>query len=485
MDEDINLDETVENESIQGVTEIVVTQPSTPSRTLHTPAAPPTHLPNFASPSVTEKVAMFNNLTEQQNKKEAPTELPDTGNLVALTALFNKFQKEIITELNPKFGDISEKLERNFKETERNRKKIDELETKITTLTDKGKKADLEILDLTKTQSELEELWRHKERMEELETQVNDKKVRIDSQQAEIADTNSLITDQAKEIDEIRQNPSSITQEQIEEKVQEALTQHQLENVWQRKLDETQNQLVFKNLRKNPNTANLHPRQIFIDNILTPMRLNPEDEQKITPITVIDVNKEKPDQSSHLLICTFSSIQAISLLKQNARKIPRAVRFNTRVPTHYQPTLNEHLKIQGQLRQMRNSEGNPLVKTRLNTDRGHILLEVSDRVADGGSPFRTRTSFMPQSRTNLPQTTTSASPQKYTLLQYKWETPLTTDAQNSLKQLLSTLSTENASFNHTNHVLNITIKHNQEATISSAIARNPNISSAILNTVAH
>ena len=167
-----------------------------------------------------------------------------------------------------------------------------------------------------------------------------------------------------------------------------------------------------KTSEKNPNTANLHPRQIFIDNILAPMRLNPEDEQKVTPITVIDVNKEKPDQSSHLLICTFSSIQAISLLKQNARKIPRAVKFNTRVPTLFQPTLNEHLRIQGQLRQMRNHEGSPLVKTRLNTDRGHILLEVADRVGDGWSPFRTRTAFMPQSRMNLPQTTTTSSPPK-------------------------------------------------------------------------
>ena len=215
------------------------------------------------------------------------------------------------------------------------------------------------------------------------------------------------------------------------------------------------------------------------------MRLHTEDEQKITPITVIDVNREKEDQASHLLICTFSSIQAISLLKQNARKIPRTIKFNTRVPMEYQPKLNEHLKIQGKLRQMSNNEGNPLVKTRLNTDRGHILLEVSDRIGDGWSPFRTRTSFMPQCRANLPQTSTSTTPPKYTLLQYKWETPLNTEAQNSLKQLASTLNTENVSFNHTNHILNITIQHNQEALVSSSIARNPHISSANLTTVAH
>ena len=215
------------------------------------------------------------------------------------------------------------------------------------------------------------------------------------------------------------------------------------------------------------------------------MRLHPEDELKITPIAVIDVNKEKADQASHLLICTFSSLQAISLIKQNAKKIPRTVRFNARVPIEYMPKLNEHLKIQGQLRQMRNYEGNPLVKSRLNTDRGHILLEVADRIGDRWSPFRTRSSFMPRSRTNLPQTSSSTTPPKYTLLQYRWETPLNTDAQNSIKQLASTLNTENVSFNHTNHILNITTKHNQEALVSSTIATNPHISSANLTTVAH
>ena len=76
--------------------------------------------------------------------------------------------------------------------------------------------------------------------------EVQEQKLKIENQQVQLFNTNSLITDQTKELEEIRTNPPSITQEQIDDSVQEALTRHQLENFWQRKLDETQNQLVFK-----------------------------------------------------------------------------------------------------------------------------------------------------------------------------------------------------------------------------------------------
>ena len=49
------------------------------------------------------------------------------------------------------------------------------------------------------------------------------------------------------------------------------------------------------------------------------MNLDHEDEQKLTPISAIDINKDKPAQTAHLLICTFASMEAITLLKQNTK----------------------------------------------------------------------------------------------------------------------------------------------------------------------
>merc|ERR1711954_151639 len=94
-----------------------------------------------------------------------------------------------------------------------------------------------------------------------------------------------------------------------------------------KKIGKSGNQLVFKNLEKTPHTSNMHPREIFINNVLNPMSLNTEDEAKITPISVFDANKGKDNASTYFLICTFSSVQAISLIKQNAKKIPKQIRF--------------------------------------------------------------------------------------------------------------------------------------------------------------
>ena len=48
------------------------------------------------------------------------------------------------------------------------------------------------------------------------------------------------------------------------------------------------------------------------------------DEAKAFPLSVFDANKGKEGATNHLLICTFSSLDAISIIKQNAKKNPQA-----------------------------------------------------------------------------------------------------------------------------------------------------------------
>merc|ERR1712082_545885 len=128
------------------------------------------------------------------------------------------------------------------------------------------------------------------------------------------------------------------------------------------------------------------------------MNLNTEDEAKITPIAVFDANKGKDNANTHFLICTFSSLQAISLIKQNAKKILKQVRFCPRVPLQYTATLNEFLKTQGQIRLLRDKDGISLAKTKITTSKGHLVLEKSDRVGDFFSPFYPIDSFIPQTK---------------------------------------------------------------------------------------
>ena len=135
------------------------------------------------------------------------------------------------------------------------------------------------------------------------------------------------------------------------------------------------------------------------------MALNRDDEAKASPTAVFDANKGKEAVNNHLLICTFSSLDAISIIKQNARKIPRQVKFCPRVPFQYTTTMNEFLKTQGQIRLLKDTNGISLAKSRITTNKGHLVLEKSDRVGEDFSRFYPIKSFIPQSAEGIPLTT--------------------------------------------------------------------------------
>ena len=159
--------------------------------------------------------------------------------------------------------------------TRDNKGRIVNREKQVSNLTAHNKIKDSKLENLKTTQTNLEaKLERYEKKVGELNLEVQEQKLRIESHQEQISNTNALITDQTKEMEELKSNPPSISQEQIDDRVQDALTQHHLENFWQRKLEKTQNQLGFKNIRKTSATANLHPRQIFLDHILTPMNID-------------------------------------------------------------------------------------------------------------------------------------------------------------------------------------------------------------------
>ena len=165
----------------------------------------------------------------------------------------------------------------------------------------------------------------------------------------------------------------------------------------------------------------MHPRDIFISNILEPMSLNTEDEAKITPISVFDANKGKDNANTHFLICTFSSVQAISLIKQNAKKVPKQVRFCPRVPLQYTTTLNEFLKTQGQIRLLKDKNGVSLARTKITTNKGHLVLKKSDRTGDTFTPYYPIQTFIPQASNSALSITPTPYNKTHALIQCRME----------------------------------------------------------------
>ena len=216
------------------------------------------------------------------------------------------------------------------------------------------------------------------------------------------------------------------------------------------------------------------------------MNPNWEDKGLMTPLAVIDLNRSKPSFNSHLLLCTFGSMESISLIKRYAKGIPRGVTFNLSVPTPYSPHLNNFLRDQRALRMIRDKDGNTLVRSRISKNQGYLILETSDRInEDNWTPYYTKSSFIPSSDETIPSITTIPTTPKYSLLQYSWESPLSSSDQKRISDLLNTCETMNFSFNRSGYSLSITIKHELEETIQSKLRLDPQISTARPTKVAH
>merc|ERR1711954_540217 len=295
------------------------------------------------------------------------------------------------------------------------------------------------------------------------------------------------VVTQSKQIETLYNEPPNKPPETIQQQVQEHTNTLNTQQFWQRELDRSVNQHVFKNLRKTSNTTNMHQREIFMANILSPMNLNNEDKTKVTPISVFDANKGKDTANTHVLICTFSSRQAISLIKQNAKKIPKPVRFCPKVPLQYTTTLNEFLKTQGQIRLLRDKDGKPLAKTKINTNKGHLVLEKSDRVKDSFSPFYPIDSFIPQTNGRVPSITPTPYQKSHALIQCRWDGPISTTFKEAIKAHLEKAKMEYASFknfNHTSHLLNITTMANVLEQTLEYLRSNPILNASKVNSSA-
>merc|ERR1711954_116750 len=68
--------------------------------------------------------------------------------------------------------------------------------------------------------------------------------------------------------------------------------------------------------------------------------------------------------------------------------------------------------------------GMSLAKSQITTNKGHLVLEKSDRVGEGFSRFYPINSFIPQSAEGIPPTTPPPHPKPHSLIQCKWKNPI-------------------------------------------------------------
>ena len=221
---------------------------------------------------------------------------------------------------------ITTSMNQNIEATNKNTKKIFALKEQVASLEETSSLQSSQLEEIRTSQQESEKNF--KKRIEELESSLSQQSSLINSQKLEIATTNSTLTETIKDIQDLKENSAELSHEAINCRVNDFLKQKDFKAHWQRELDKTAQKLVFKNLKRTPATANLHPLKVFEEHILEPMNISREDRATMTPVSVIDLNRNKPDFEFHLLLCSFSSSEGNSLVKRHATKLPRGVSFN-------------------------------------------------------------------------------------------------------------------------------------------------------------
>ena len=374
------------------------------------PLLPPTQLlptqRTMSSPSVASTVQLFDSLgNPAQTQTRKP---PQTSQLDRMEALLSSVLEQVRA--------VQQNTSQHAEAINNHSTTLANHSTSLATLLDTQSKQQEEINRLKDSNTNLsKDILDHTVRIAQLEDTVaklvtTTSNLTSDSQLLQTTNHNletlqQQVTTQGEQIDTLYNDPPNNSAELVQQKVQEHINILNTQQFWQRELDRSSNQLVFKNLKKTPITTNMHPKDIFTSNILSPMGLNTEDESKATPISVFDANKGKEAANNHLLICTFSSLDAISIIKQNAKKIPKQVKFCARVPLQYTATMNKFLKTQGKIRLLKDTNGISLAKSRITTNKGYLILEKSDRVGEDFSRFYPIRSFIPQSAEGIPLTT--------------------------------------------------------------------------------
>merc|ERR1711954_614630 len=148
-------------------------------------------------------------------------------------------------------------------------------------------------------------------------------------------------------------------------------------------------------------------------------------------------------------ICIFASVQAISLIKPNAKKIPKQVIFCPRVPLQYTTTLNKFLKTQGHIRLLKNKNGTSLARTKITTNKGHLVLEKSDRTGDTFTLYYPIQTIIPQASGSALSITPTPYNKTHALIQCRWNDPVPLALKDTIKTHLEKAEMEHASFIHT------------------------------------
>merc|ERR1711954_588696 len=245
---------------------------------------------SIGSPSVPESISLFNTLV-------ANAQPPTRRNSMSAPNEFENFMRKSFLSFEKKLDDFITDNQNTTRTLAGHAETLTSHGNTLASVLTAQEKIEQDLNSLKQQNTALtQDLAQQSNKVTQLEKTIEDLKADKVDVQSLLKDMDNLktqIATQNETINTLSTEQATTSAEAIQEQVQSHIDVLNTQQFWQRELDKSANQLVFKNLAKTTHTQNLHPRQIFTHHILGPMNLTPEDEAKITPIAVFDANKAK------------------------------------------------------------------------------------------------------------------------------------------------------------------------------------------------
>ena len=185
-------------------------------------------------------------------------------------------------------------------------------------------------------------------------------------------------------------SPSFITE------IQRKLHYTTLGHVYQQKVESNAHRLIINGIKKSATHQQMPLVDVVITNIINKMELIDDTASFISPTQVYEIGKDRESSDTYSLLAVFKHPEAAATIFKYIKKVPNGISIVKSVPEEYADKYKTFRKTQSDLRRVRASDNQPLVRTSIRFEKGFMILYYAHFVDSKWQPFKVYDYFFPE-----------------------------------------------------------------------------------------
>ena len=169
-----------------------------------------------------------------------------------------------------------------------------------------------------------------------------------------------------------------------------------LGHVYQAKIEACAHRLVINGIPKSSTYLQMSLVSAVNNAVIDKLELRDEIMDFVRPTQVFEVGKDKETSNSFSLMAVFKHPSATYTIFKAIKKVPGGISIIKSVPEEYAPKYKEFRKTQAELRRIKDSNNQQLVKTSIKFENGFMILYYAHFNGTEWGPFKVKDYFFPE-----------------------------------------------------------------------------------------